>query len=151
MGLSKNKGVPYFGVLIIRILLLRVLHEGPLFSETPIWHGNKVEGAGSSIWFSSWHMHASAALQRARPWYPGTCGNLLRAHERRPTLVIVVLLVLVLVLVPDGSGSSGRRSNSSSSWSRTRSRSTTSSSRRRSSSSGSGLRLAERHESTRYS
>ena len=27
--------VPYFGVLIIRILLFRVLHQGPLFSETP--------------------------------------------------------------------------------------------------------------------
>ena len=29
--------VPYFGVLIIRILLFGVLYEGPLFSETPIW------------------------------------------------------------------------------------------------------------------
>ena len=28
-------GVPYFGVLIIRILLFRVLNFGPLFSETP--------------------------------------------------------------------------------------------------------------------
>ena len=28
--------VPYFGVLIIRILLFGVLHEGPLFSETPM-------------------------------------------------------------------------------------------------------------------
>ena len=28
-------GVPYFGVLIIRILLFRVLYLGPLFSETP--------------------------------------------------------------------------------------------------------------------
>ena len=28
-------GVPYFGVLIIRILLFRVLYKGPLFSETP--------------------------------------------------------------------------------------------------------------------
>ena len=45
MGFSENnKGVPYFGVLIIRILLLRVLQlgspffgNGPLFSETPIW------------------------------------------------------------------------------------------------------------------
>ena len=27
--------VPYFGVLIIRILLFRVLYWGPLFSETP--------------------------------------------------------------------------------------------------------------------
>ena len=26
---------PYFGVLIIRILLFRVLYWGPLFSETP--------------------------------------------------------------------------------------------------------------------
>ena len=29
-------GVPYFGVLLMRILLFRVLNEGPLFSETPI-------------------------------------------------------------------------------------------------------------------
>ena len=29
-------GVPYFGVLIIRILLFRVLYQGPLFSETPM-------------------------------------------------------------------------------------------------------------------
>ena len=30
-------GVPYFGVLIIRILLFRVLYWGPLFLETPIF------------------------------------------------------------------------------------------------------------------
>ena len=30
-------GVPYLGVLTIRILLFRVLYWGPLFSETPIW------------------------------------------------------------------------------------------------------------------
>ena len=30
-------GVPYLGVLIIRILLFRVLHSCPLFSETPIY------------------------------------------------------------------------------------------------------------------
>ena len=35
MGVSENSGAPYFGVLIIRILLFRVLYEGPLFSETP--------------------------------------------------------------------------------------------------------------------
>ena len=28
-------GVPYYGDLIIRILLFRVLYWGPLFSETP--------------------------------------------------------------------------------------------------------------------
>ena len=28
-------GVPYFGVLITRILLFRVLYWGPLLSETP--------------------------------------------------------------------------------------------------------------------
>ena len=33
----RTVGVPYFVVLIIRILLLfRVPYEGPLFSETPI-------------------------------------------------------------------------------------------------------------------
>ena len=37
LGASENRGVPYFGVLTIRILLFRVLYEGPLFSETPIW------------------------------------------------------------------------------------------------------------------
>ena len=36
LGVSENGGVPYFGVLIIRILLFRVLYWGPLFSETPI-------------------------------------------------------------------------------------------------------------------
>ena len=30
-------GVPYFAVLIIRILLFRVLYLGPLFSETPTY------------------------------------------------------------------------------------------------------------------
>ena len=29
-------GVPYFGVVTIRILLIRVPYLGPLFSETPI-------------------------------------------------------------------------------------------------------------------
>ena len=29
-------GVPYLGVLIIRILLFGVLYKAPLFSETPI-------------------------------------------------------------------------------------------------------------------
>ena len=32
--LGGGGGVPYFGVLIIRILLFRVLYWGPLFSET---------------------------------------------------------------------------------------------------------------------
>ena len=36
MGVSEKLGVPYFGVLFIRILLFRVLDQGPLFSETPI-------------------------------------------------------------------------------------------------------------------
>ena len=31
----RKLGVPYFGVLMIRFLLFRVLHWGPLFSETP--------------------------------------------------------------------------------------------------------------------
>ena len=35
-GGFRKWGVPYFGVLIVRILLFRVLHQGPLFSETPI-------------------------------------------------------------------------------------------------------------------
>ena len=35
-GSFRNLGVPYFGVLIIKILQFRVLYSGPLFSETPI-------------------------------------------------------------------------------------------------------------------
>ena len=49
MGVSKNMGVPYFGVLIIRILLLRTLFKGPLFSETPLLLGAlrvQAEGGG---------------------------------------------------------------------------------------------------------
>ena len=35
LGSFRKLGVPYFGVLMIRILLFRVLYWGPLFSETP--------------------------------------------------------------------------------------------------------------------
>ena len=35
-GSFRKLEVPYFRVLIIRILLFRVLSQGPLFSETPI-------------------------------------------------------------------------------------------------------------------
>ena len=35
MGVSEKKGIPYFGALKTRILLLGVLYQGPLFSETP--------------------------------------------------------------------------------------------------------------------
>ena len=34
-GSFRKFGVPYFGVLIIRILGFRVLYEGPVLSETP--------------------------------------------------------------------------------------------------------------------
>ena len=34
-GSFRKLGVPYLGVLIMRILLCRVLYSGPLFSETP--------------------------------------------------------------------------------------------------------------------
>ena len=36
-GSFRTQGVPYFGVLIVRILLFRVLYQGPLFSETPMY------------------------------------------------------------------------------------------------------------------
>ena len=36
LGVSENEGVPYLGVLIIRILLFRLRHEGALYSQTPI-------------------------------------------------------------------------------------------------------------------
>ena len=39
-------GIPYFGVLITRILLFRVLYWGPLFSETPSWVLKGLEGFG---------------------------------------------------------------------------------------------------------
>ena len=42
-------GVPWFEVLIIRIRLLRVLYQGPLFSETPKSHPkdpSKSRGSG---------------------------------------------------------------------------------------------------------
>ena len=35
-GSFPKLGVPYFGVLGIRILQFTVLYKGPLFSETPI-------------------------------------------------------------------------------------------------------------------
>ena len=36
-GSFRKFGLPYFGVLIIRILLFRVLYYGPLFSENLIF------------------------------------------------------------------------------------------------------------------
>ena len=36
-GSFRKLGVPYLGVLKIRILLFKVLYKGPLFSETPKW------------------------------------------------------------------------------------------------------------------
>ena len=39
-GSFRKLGAPYFGVLIIRILLFRVLYLGPLFSETPMLKTN---------------------------------------------------------------------------------------------------------------
>ena len=35
-GSFRTLGIPYFGVLIVRIVLFRVLCSGPLFSETPM-------------------------------------------------------------------------------------------------------------------
>ena len=35
-GSFRKLGIPSFGVCITRILLFRVLYQGPLFSETPI-------------------------------------------------------------------------------------------------------------------
>ena len=39
LGSLRNKGLPYVGgggFLIIRVLLFRVLYQGPLFSATPM-------------------------------------------------------------------------------------------------------------------
>ena len=54
MGVSENRGVAYFGVLIIRILSFRVLYWGPLFSETPIYTAIMELGPErpSILWFS---------------------------------------------------------------------------------------------------
>ena len=38
-------GVPYFGVLLIRILLFRVLYQSPLFAETPMWRSEGLEAS----------------------------------------------------------------------------------------------------------
>ena len=46
MGVSENR-VPYFGVLIIRILLFRVQEKGPLFSETPTC---TIQGLRLGVW-----------------------------------------------------------------------------------------------------
>ena len=45
-GGFRKLGVPCLGVLIIRILLFRVLHKGPLFSETPICSVNEPVAQG---------------------------------------------------------------------------------------------------------
>ena len=37
LGVSENKGVPYFGVLTIRILLFGVLFWGPYNKDPTIW------------------------------------------------------------------------------------------------------------------
>ena len=41
VGSFRKLGVPYLGVLIIRILLFRVLYRGPIFSETLKWQSYK--------------------------------------------------------------------------------------------------------------
>ena len=38
MKVSENFGIPYFGVLITRILPFRVLYQGHLVLETPVSH-----------------------------------------------------------------------------------------------------------------
>ena len=43
MGISEKKGYLVLGVLIIRMLLFRLLCEGPLFSETTIWDAHSEE------------------------------------------------------------------------------------------------------------
>ena len=51
-GSFRKLGVPYFGVLIIRILLFRALYLGPLFSEIPI------SGCGRGFAVSACLIHA---------------------------------------------------------------------------------------------
>ena len=54
LGSFRKLGVPYFGVLIIRIRLFRVLYQDPLFLETP----NLVSGA--SVFLDCWGFEVSA-------------------------------------------------------------------------------------------
>ena len=66
-GGFRELGVPYFGVLIIRILLFRVLYYGPLFLETPIFRAvvwkirPEVRAAGSVS--DGWILRATNSLQ----------------------------------------------------------------------------------------
>ena len=39
----RKLGLPYLGVLIIRILLFRVLYWGPLFSERNLWDAQTID------------------------------------------------------------------------------------------------------------
>ena len=48
-GSFQKLGVPYFGVLIIRILLFRVLYQGPLFLETLISYSGRVNNHGRPL------------------------------------------------------------------------------------------------------
>ena len=62
-GSFRKVGVPYFEVLIIRILVFRVLHQGPLFPETPTCFQGMVSNTGSMSVFSFqwwWHHRRSA-------------------------------------------------------------------------------------------
>ena len=52
MGVPKIGGVPYSGVLILRILLFRVLCKGPLFSVTPRSAGGRKAPARLGFWAS---------------------------------------------------------------------------------------------------
>ena len=59
MGVSEIRG-PYFGVLIIRILLFRVLDWGPLFSETPSLKKSEFERKRLNVLD---HIHERRALR----------------------------------------------------------------------------------------
>ena len=65
MGVSENRGVPYFRVLINRILLFRVLYWGPLFPEIPTYTCGLLDRRASNprgfsrLWsWSSRHVHS---------------------------------------------------------------------------------------------
>ena len=74
-------GVPYFGVLIIRILLFRVLHLGPLFSETPMCLRSIYLRLESIYYVGTWSLedpynYPGTDLQPAAgAWAIGICGT----------------------------------------------------------------------------
>ena len=61
-------GVPYSRVLIIRILLVRVLYLGPLFSETPIYTSRTAEAGQAQYPFTTVYIGFGGGFIRLSVW-----------------------------------------------------------------------------------